>query len=337
VSKFLGFAANLVPLFLTLRKRQEHGPYFKVVAAPSFQGGPATKLGQLGPLLAPAWSPYSAVFCFSAVQTPLALLRLLKSRGARIVVNQNGVYYPSWYPRGWERKNRYLAELNALADFSFFQSEFALESYRKFVGEPPAAPKRAILHNGVDLKRFQPRATPAAQPTRVLVFADVSELTRPLWKHVLALQRKLPEQAWVFMGRIHDRRVFEELGLNRNGAENYFDWPAARVPEVLRSCDVALHLVYNDVCPNKALECMASGLWVIGLSAGGTAELVGDGGAILAVKHGFDAPDFPSLDALAAELEKFRARARECRERAVARAAKFDLAGWHRAVNAVVQ
>lgn len=329
----LGLLARFLILVVTLRPNTRGDRRFKVLAPPGFLGGPATKFEQARPLLADRWAPYSTVLCFSAVHTPILLLRILKKLGARIIVNQNGVYYPSWFPRGWKRKNRYLSELNALADHSFFQSEFALASYREWVGAPPA--RRSVLHNGVDLGRFQPRASvDASTPPRVLVFADVSPLTRLLWEHVLGLQSRVPDARWVFMGRVHDRAVFAGLRLAQAAAETHFDPASARVRETLRSCDVALHLVYNDVCPNKVLECLASGLWVIGLSAGGTAELVGDAGAILSVRHGYEAPDFPSWDSLASELARFRANARACRASALARAARFSLDDWRRALRA---
>jgi len=336
--KKIGAAIRLLDdfaaLLFTIRSGLRERPFVKPFGRPGFQGGPMTKFLQIQPIAADRNAPYSAVFCFSSVSVPLFLLRVLKLFGVRVLVNQNGVYYPAWYPKGYQRKNRYLRRLNALADHSFFQSRFALESYREWVGAPPV--NHSILHNGVDLVKFYPDESRARDSARVrlLVFTDVSEFTRPVWRYVLGLMKsqEVKGVSWVFAGRILSPETFQELGLDGLGAETHFDVPPGEVPALLRGCDLALHLIYNDVCPNKVLECLASGVWVIGTATGGTEELLEGTGAVLSVARGYGEPQFPPHQALAAAIAEFSARPETCLARARAQAERFGIEDWYRTV-----
>jgi glycosyltransferase involved in cell wall biosynthesis len=103
--------------------------------------------------------------------------------------------------------------------------------------------------------------------------------------------------------------------------------------QTIRGCDASLHFVFNDVCPNKVLECLASGVHVICSSAGGAKELVAQGGGeVLPVTEGYEAASYPDPSAVKSALE------RAARDRAVFRKAareasvRFDLSAWTRAM-----
>lgn len=311
--------AAFIMMLLTLRPGRNRRPFVKVAGKPLFKGGPATKYAQLAPISASRFGGFSTVLCLSSVSTPIFFLRVLKALGARIFVNQNGVYYPAWFPVGWERKNAYLKSLNELADHVFFQSEFALRSYARWVGDPPA--RRSLLYNPVDTSIFFPRDGADELLVRVLVFMDVSEFTRPVWEHVLGFRAQflLEGFEWVYVGRVLDVKIAQRLGIAPVEGD---------VPSLLRGCDVAFHLVYNDVCPNKVLECMASGVWVIGTSAGGTSELLGDAGAVLPVREDYGAPEYPTFEAMGEALLEFTKNKKEFRARAAARARNFEIQTW---------
>ena len=83
--------------------------------------------------------------------------RFARGKGARIVWNQNGVAYPSWYGRGWEQVNEPMARLHADADYVFYQSQFCKLSADRFLGERRGPWE--ILYNSVDTKLFTPAAS----------------------------------------------------------------------------------------------------------------------------------------------------------------------------------
>jgi glycosyltransferase involved in cell wall biosynthesis len=315
------------------RRLEPGNPACRVFGSPSFGGGPGTKREQLRASCAGTGEAYGTLICLSAVRVPLFALRLLRQRGARVVVNQNGVYYPLW-SADFERRNGYLRALNELADHSFFQSEFALESYRRWVGEPPAS--HSLLYNGVDRAIFRPdfaRASNGACP-RVLVFVDFRESTRDIWLHCAAIAPSVGDAEWVLVGRAESPALVSEVRARFEGlrAEFHPD-PGARVPELARGVDVALHFVYNDVCPNKVLECLASGVHVICSSAGGAKELVrGGGGETLRVPEGYDRRAYPTVADVRGALDRFRADPERLRRAAFEASAAFDLAGWLRAM-----
>ncbi|MDP3595983.1 MAG: hypothetical protein Q8S75_03200, partial [Nitrospirota bacterium] len=80
-----------------------------------------------------------------------------RKKGMRIVWNQNGVAYPSWYGPGWEQINAPMARLHADADYVFYQSQFCKLSADRFLGERRGPWE--ILYNSVDTKLFAPAAS----------------------------------------------------------------------------------------------------------------------------------------------------------------------------------
>jgi len=305
-------------------------------------GGPETKKNQLKGREAPRGQVYNTLIVLSAVRAPLWVLWILKVKGVRIVVNQNGVYFPRWWPRGWRARNRYLKRLNALADRTVFQSAFAWESYRQWVGSSPRGSE--ICHNGVDLKRFHPRDLAShSDIVRVLVFLDVHAHSRELWRHLIQVwiaiaQKPIAQRlSWRLMGRIGDEpidvdlaREIEQSAGDALGERVEYCWNPGgnELPLKLREMDLALHLVHNDVCPNKVLECVASGVHVIVGSAGGARELIGEAGQVLDVAAGYDSVSYPDSEAILRAIEIYEEARDVWRTKALLRAKEFDLERW---------
>ncbi|MGE4231752.1 MAG: hypothetical protein AB7F43_00330 [Bacteriovoracia bacterium] len=337
------FIFNLLDLVKTHRPgfvRLGKDPFIKILGEPWFSGGPMTKFDQLRPLIAAKNLPYSSIFCFSAIYTPLVALRFFKKIGVTILVNQNGVYYPAWYSGDYKKKNKYLLTLNGLANFTFFQSQFALRMYQKWVG--PLPKKYSILYNAVDLDKFTPDFSFRTRK-KVIVFLDVSKFTEKFWTYTLDvkedLDRKNLDIEWIFCGRILDEKSFKVLGFDQVFAEKLWNKSGDEIPNILRSADISLHFVYNDVCPNKVLECMASGVFVFGLSAGGSAELIGDsseksGGHIFKVAESDSEVFFPEKTVVVQKVSEIlmNHNLRTLREKARERAELFDLKLWQKAI-----
>ena len=83
-----------------------------------------------------------------------ALAYWAQKKGARLVLNQNGVAYPAWYGPGWAAVNAPMRALLARADHVFYQSEFCRISADKFAG--PARGNHEVLHNAVDTQASTP-------------------------------------------------------------------------------------------------------------------------------------------------------------------------------------
>src|SRR5262245_13739076 len=65
-------------------------------------GGPLVKVGLLRRAF-PEWRlGYSLLYVLSnAIYLPRAAIDTIRASGLPIVLNQNGVFYPAWYPDGW--------------------------------------------------------------------------------------------------------------------------------------------------------------------------------------------------------------------------------------------
>jgi glycosyltransferase involved in cell wall biosynthesis len=330
-SKIRNLIAESFDLITTI---QPQSAAYKVFTGAQLHGGPQTKLGQLRAGAANRGERYGTVVCLSAARVPLTVLRLLRQRGARIVVNQNGVYYPLWCPEGFRSRNRFLRVLNRVAHHSFFQSRFSEISFERWVGPLPAT--RSILLNAVDRSRFFPSGEPPSDPLRALVFLDFREFNAVLWSHLAPLLRSaVPGFRFTLMGQRDTSGFAERLQEKLAGVpiDWHFDADQATVARVLRGCDVALHFVFNDVCPNKVIECLASGVYVICGSAGGSAELVARGGGeALPVPAGFERRAYPSAPDILAALERFRANPAKLKREAAVAGVNFDLTPWLKAM-----
>jgi glycosyltransferase involved in cell wall biosynthesis len=327
-SKICNLISETFDLITTVRPGSRA---YKVFTGARLNGGPQTKLGQLSAGAARSGEPYGTVVCLSAARVPLIAVRLLRRLGARIVVNQNGVYYPLWCPDGFRGKNRFLRGLNRVAHHSFFQSRFSEFSFERWVGPLPVS--RSVLFNAVDRSRFFPaERNPSNGELRALVFLDFRDFNAELWDYLTPLLAAPPEgYRWVLMGQKSDSALLRRLQaeLANVPVEWHFSPGQAEVASVLRGCDLALHLVFNDVCPNKVIECLASGVHVICSTAGGTVELIAEcGGEALHVPDGFEQRNYPARAAIIAAMKQFRENAPRLKREAVNCGKKFDLASW---------
>ncbi len=261
-------------------------------------------------------------------------------KGARFVLNQDGVAYPAWYGPRWREVNGPLARLVHRADYVFFQSEFCRQAADLFLG-PRLGPGQ-VLHNAVDTRTFVP-APFEAEPRRFTVLlAGTHRHAYRVETALLALARirtTLPSAQLMLAGRLawhsderearsHTERIAAQLGVLEHVC---FVGPyrQSAAPAVYQRGHVLLHTQYNDACPTVVLEGMACGLPVVFSASGGTPELVGDAGIGVPAVQSWHQEQPPNPDALAeAVFQVFVDRARLAalaRQRAVER---FDLRRW---------
>lgn len=271
----------------------------------------------------------------------VALARVAAARGARFVLNQNGVAYPGWHGPGFEATNAPNAALLSSARHVVYQSAFCRVAAERFLGSPKGAWE--VLHNPVDTTAF----TPAAEPPpfgriRLLLAGNQDQRYRvetALETLAVLVRRGLDAQL----------RVTGRLGWSRDprGARSDADGIVARLgledrvefsgayaqqhaPELFRSSHILLHTKYNDPCPGVVLEGLACGLPIVFSSSGGVPELVGgDAGIGVASELSWEEPlpANPSAlaDAVAEGCRRWESFSRAARARAVS---QFPLERW---------
>jgi len=191
------------------------------------------------------------------------------------------------------------ALVNLLADTTVFQSAWGRTATlgRGIIGQDGP-----VIHNPVDVERFRPDGERAALPGRVRVaHVAFSTNARKGAGVVWSLARRRSDLQFIMVGPYEGAPALDNLTFL-----GYTDW--ARLPAVLRACDVLLTFSENETCSNVVLEALASGLPVLYRASGGTAELVGPGGAAVEAET-FDRVLAETLDRRPAVAEAARARA----------------------------
>ena len=322
----------------------------RVPAAHERAVGGIVKLQQLQRAFANSPDRFNVLYLVSSrlPEEAATLARVARGRGAKIVVNQNGVAYPAWHGPGWERVNEPMSELLALADHVFYQSRFCKQSADRFAGETRAPWE--ILYNAVDPQRFQPEPSRRDPRALTLLLGGSQDLRYRLEValNVLAkVARVRPDVRMLVTGRLPKGRgsglddseakiLAWQLGV-QDRVSFLGPYTQAEAPGIFQRADILLHTKYNDPCPTVVIEAMACGLPVVYSKSGGVPELVGDEAGIgLPSEISWERDDPPDSDRMSDAVLEAAARRTEMGEAARQRAVeRFSVNEWvdrHRAV-----
>lgn len=313
-----------------------------VVAPEGGVGGPFTKAEQLRGAFGRAGARFNVAYVLSAARPDFRFLEAARARGRRIVVNQDGVYFPAFAPHDWRERNAPMRRLLACADWVIYQSAFSRAGADRFLGPPPDG-RSEVLHNAVDTGAFRPAEGRPSGPRRRLLatgrmggewlFAHFEALLGAL-SRLLAKRRDWSlECAGCFSGPDDPfgRRAADAIARRRLAGYVHLLPPFRReeAPALYRRAEVFLHFKTLDWCPNAVLEAMASGLAVVYCAAGGTGELVGDAGVGVPSEVDWERVRPPDTDAYAAAVSEAMDRAAALGAAARARAEeRFSLKRW---------
>ncbi len=226
----------------------------------------------------------AALFLARAEGMPAALRRG-RPVGFRVA---NG-YHPAWFAAlGKEMKpahhavNAALSRALETASVVIYQSQWAKGEldgllYRR-------AQDYAVIHNGTDLELFRP---PAARPAGPPVIGSVGRLRyRYRLETLFEMSRRLelPHRLLV-VGDVDEECAavlarFQADPLIGPRLDYHPHVPPQELPALYGQMSLLAHPVSGDACPNVVVEALACGTPVIAPSHGGTAELVGEAGAI---------------------------------------------------------
>jgi glycosyltransferase involved in cell wall biosynthesis len=300
-------------------------------------GGPLVKRRILGARFPEHRFGYSLLYILSnAIYLPQWVIEAVHRARVPIVLNQNGVFYPSWYPVGWERENARMAAVHRVAAHVLYQSEFCRSCAERYLGRRDGPSE--ILYNAVDVDRFTP-AAPGHRPFTFLVTGKIGSATAyrltSSIEAVAAARRGGLDVRLTVAGIVDPDVEAQARALAAQHAiagDVAFTGPygGGTAPGIYRAADAYLMTKHNDPCPNVVLEALASGLPILYSRSGGVPELVGEeAGVPLLVPGTFDETPTPAPTAIAAGMARIIAgrdeMSRAARTRAVER---FSLAAW---------
>jgi glycosyltransferase involved in cell wall biosynthesis len=271
----------------------------------------------------------------------LPLSRLSRRKGAKVVLNQNGVWYPK-HGHGWESMNQPFKILIHEAEYVFYQSQFCKLSADRFLGARTGPSE--ILPNCADTQYFVPlKKDGRADELVLLLGGNQYELYRlEVALEVLACLLKKTGQniRLLVTGDLNwtdntkeahriIRALVATLGLVEH-VKFVGRYTQLNAPAIYNQAHILLHTKHNDPCPGLVVEAMACGLPVACSDSGGVPELVGpDAGVCVPVAQGWDReirPDPEMLaDAVLRIAQNLEGYSQAARQRAVTR---FDLKPW---------
>jgi glycosyltransferase involved in cell wall biosynthesis len=206
-----------------------------------------------------------------------------------------------------------------LADFVIYQSAFSKRMADHFLYN--RRERFAVIHNGVDLKRFQPRPRRAGRTTLLSAGTLRNEYMLGSVLPVFDRLWRLYDLNLLIVGSLDEicrRQVEEYIGkhpetVDRIKVTGFID--NDDLPAWLQQADLMVHPRLGDGCPNAVIESMACGLPVICGSWGGAAELVGEAGAIVPTGEWTYGEEYASglcraTEIVLGDLEGYRQRAR---------------------------
>ena len=336
---FRGLVGAATLATLPLRARDKRVAVFYGGARSGDLGGTLVKVKLLQSRFPEHFIGYSLLYMLSnAIYLPAPVVERVRAAGVPMILNQNGVFYPGWYPDGWQRENARMATVHVAADHVFYQSEFCRLSAEKFLG-PRSGPSE-ILFNGVDTGRFVP-ANEARKPG-AFTFLATGKFGRST---AYRLSSSIAGLAAARSGGLDVRLTIAgpiepavasavHAQVAALGLDDFVTflgpYTRAQAPAIYQAADAYLMTKHNDPCPNAVLEAMACGLPILYSASGGVPEQVGpDAGLGLPVPATFEedvAPEPGAIaDGMVHVIRQREAMAAAARARAVER---FDVELW---------
>jgi len=273
-------------------------------------------------------------------QNCLSLIKILKKKGIKIVLNQNGVAYPAWAGTKTKKINNLLSSLIKEADFVLYQSEFCKQTADLFAFD--RRDRFSITYNAVDTSIFYPKEKENPEDFNILLGGSQYEKYRidSAIQIFNLLLKKIPNAKLTITGRIdwmgneqHCTDVIKEKLKKLNLTEKVIlrgPYSQNEAPGIYQNSDILLHTKHNDPCPTTVIEALSCGLPVVYSKSGGLPELVGEtGGVGISVKNSWEKPIESSTEDWARAVLDVKNNLSTLSSGARARALSlFDIKNW---------
>ncbi|HXF85331.1 MAG TPA: glycosyltransferase family 4 protein [Anaerolineales bacterium] len=299
-----------------------------------FAHGGAVKLTYLAEVFPHCFPEANVLYTVSSVGHPLQkeILFRARSKGIKIIINQNGVAFPAWAGQDYEKINLRAKQILHVADFIVYQSRFCKDSAERYLS-PPDVPNE-IIYNPVDTRFFSPDACSARpQALTLLLGGNQYEKYRLdlALRTLKALHSYMPNARLIVTGNLwfprHEAEIWTKQALREMNLTDYVTFTGtytqAEAPTLYSQAHLLLHTKYADPSPGLVLEAMALGMPVVHLNNGGVPELVGEAGIGVVVEHDWNQINLPSPQAMAEAVMQVYSRREEFSQKARWRAVEL--------------
>lgn len=307
------------------------------------QGGGIIKVQDIADVFPQNDHRPNLLYLVSSALPPYAprMAQIARRRGAKVVLNQNGLAYPAWHGQGWEKQNRIFRDTMQEADYVIYQSQFCKNMAINFLG--PCNSPSSILLNPVDTTKFVP-------PNNARPESPVTILTAGTHGHPYRIERAIQALGVLHCEGIQARLLIagklawsdtpnatrQDIAtwVNRYGVtssvEILGEYTQTQAIKLFQQADILIHTQVNDTCPRLVVEALSCGLPVVYSATGGTPELVGPHAGIgIPGPSGWQEIQPPAPEALAqgitSILQNYPAFSSAARERAVS---LLDVRPW---------
>ena len=322
---------------LFIKKRKDEIKLYYGGARSGNIGGPLVKVDRLKNYY-PTSFKFNLIYALSnANYLNKFSIRVLKEKNYPIILNQNGVFYPAWFPNKWEIKNKEMAEIYHKADYVFWQSNFCKKSADYFLGI--RSNPGEVLYNSVDTKnKFFPKKI----RRKSFTFLITGKFTENVFYRIknsiegFIKAREMGADFNLIIAGWFEKSIISYINIMINEFKLHESlkligpYNQSEACKIYQLADVYLTTKYLDPCPNAVIEAMACGLPIIYSNSGGIPELVGEKCGIgLNVPLDWERTHVPEPIAIAKAMHQIHSNSEkmssESRKRALD---KFDLDKW---------
>ena len=263
---------------------------------------------------------FNILYLVSSALPPYAeeWISIAKSKGIKVIWNQNGVAYPAWAGDNYNEINAVRKNLIHRSDYVIYQSIFCKNSSDIYLGDFKGG--KSVIYNCVDTEVFKnfnrgKRRTPFTilvtgshhQRERVLLSIEILKRLRDSGNEfeMIIAGKYLWKPAAGFLDALEEAVAYAKEACVYEYVDFLNAYTQEAAPELYNRAHVLLHLKYNDPCPTVPIEAMACGVPVVASACGGMPELLGKkGGILLPVEQSYEKQFYPTAkDACQAIVE----------------------------------
>ncbi|MDC3176083.1 glycosyltransferase family 4 protein [Prochlorococcus sp. AH-716-D13] len=244
-------------------------------------GGPYLKIKKLQSFFPENKREFNIIYALSnAPKLTSWSINIIKKRNIPLILNQNGIFYPSWYKGNWENQNLRISKVYHCADYVFWQSKFCKKASDIFLGQRVG--KGEILYNAIDTKRFFPIKKNTSKTFKLLTTGNIRKQNNYRIHSLLEAVKEIAKSNKNV--HLYIAGVIEDINYFKNEIESLkiekfitFLGPYTQIdaPLIYQKVDAYITMSYQDNCPSAVIEAMSSGLPILYSNSGGIPELVG--------------------------------------------------------------